>query len=132
MSISRFRIGIRGAIVILIAVFALASIQPSVHSQLGGLPQSPTDSTVNPQQTVLTDAQKDAAFTTLFTQGNLQTIGKTVGMDDPVNEWTHKNQVLTKEKNPTTGAPTTNFRLSQVFKGIKVHNGNLTMSYADG
>jgi len=126
MSILKSRLGVRAALVVLIAVFALVPTQLTVHSQLGGLPQSPADSTVNTQETDLSDAQKDNAFSTLMDQGNLQQIGKSVGMDDPKNEWTHKKEIITKEGN------TTNFRLSQVYNGIKVHNGNLTVQYKDG
>jgi len=118
--------GIRGALVILILVCALVPLNLSVKSQGPVIPQSPVDPTVNPQENLLSEAEKAAAFTALMDQGNMQAIGKSVGMDDPKNEWTEKKKHITKD------GGVTNFRLGQVYQGLKVHRGDLTVRYQDG
>jgi hypothetical protein len=84
--------GIRGALVILILVCALVPLNLSVKSQGPVIPQSPVDPQVNPQENLLSEAEKKAAFDTLMNQGNMQVIGKSVGMDDPKNEWTQEKK----------------------------------------
>jgi len=118
--------GIRGALVILILVCALVPLNLSVKSQGPVIPQSPVDPTVNPLENQLSEAEKKAAFDTLMDQGNMQAIGKSVGMDDPKNEWTEKKKHITKD------GGVTNFRLGQVYQGLKVHRGDLTVRYQDG
>src|SRR4051794_28924252 len=113
MSKSKSRLVVRGALAILIAVLALTSQKAPVHSQAPSpVPQSPNDATKTPQQVMMTGAAADAAFSQMM--GSMQSIGKSLGMADPVNEWSHQGAAMIQEGNMAM------MRMSQVYKGIKV------------
>jgi len=73
---------------------------------------------------MLTGAEKDAAMSAMM-NGPMDAFGKSQGMVDPKNEWTATDMPMIKEGNVTM------YRMSQVYKGIKVHNGALTVRMND-
>jgi len=129
----KYRVGVRGALVILIAVIAVLNYPAVNNGQGNAIPRSPLDPTITAQDRVLTESEKDAAFDLLM--GSIDSISTSQGpagpiartrLKDPKNEWTHKGSIITR------GKGLTHYRLSQVYKGLKVRNGNMTLELADG
>jgi len=112
-----------------IALIAVLNYSTVHNGQGNAIPRSPVDATIAAQDRVLSEGEKDAAFEALMraieAQGPAGPIGR-LRMRDPRNEWTHKGAIITR------GRSGTNFRLSQVYKGLKVRNGNMTVQLADG
>jgi Zn-dependent metalloprotease len=138
MSISKFRVGIRGALTLSIAVLAILNYYSSaVHSQGNAIPRSPLDPTMTAQDRILTEAETDAAFETAMgaaigasaasaAQDPSGAAIKPMGVKSSKSEWTHKGARGVREKGVTK------LRLSQVYKGIKVRGGHAAVHIADG
>jgi Zn-dependent metalloprotease len=132
----RYRVGVRGALVVLIAGAALlnySTFQGQGNTNM--VPQSPLDPTIAAPEQVLTEAEKEAVFNTamgsmesISTSSTSEALGGPISrrVKDPKNEWTHKGAIITRAKGVT------NLRLSQTYKGLKVRNGHLTMQIVDG
>jgi len=122
-------IGVRGALAIVIATIAVLTYSTVHKGQGSAIPRSPVDGTINAHDRVLTDKENDAAFAALVrsmeSQGPDSPIGR-LKMKDPKNEWSQKGSVTTR------GRAATNFRLSQLYKGVKVRGGHMVVQLADG
>jgi len=110
----------------MIAVLNYSTVQ---NGQGTAIPRSPVDGTITAHDRALTESESDEAFAALArsleSQDPASPIGK-LKIKDPKNEWTHKGSVSTRAQGATK------FRLSQVYKGVKVRGGHMVVQLADG
>jgi bacillolysin len=129
VSMLKHRVGVKGALAILIAVVAVLNYSTVHNGQGNAIPRSPVDATTTAHDRVLSESEKDAAFEALMrlvdAQGASGPIGR-LRVKDFRNEWTHKGTIITR------GRSGTHFRLSQVHRGLKVRGGQLVLELADG
>jgi len=129
VSMLKYRAGLRGGLALIAGVAAVLSYSTVHNGQGNAIPRSPADPTITAHDRVLTESEKDAAFDVLMrafeAQGPSSEIGR-LRVKDARNEWTHKGSIITR------GRGVTNFRLSQVYKGIRVRGGQLALVLADG
>jgi Zn-dependent metalloprotease len=104
----------------IVAAFLAITVPVTVYGQATGLPASPDGPGIAPTEPNPSEAEKAAAFNTLMTV-MVADLGPALGMQDPSQEWTARKISL-------DNAGAWHFKLDQVFQGIRVVDGHLSIA----